>query len=141
LVLILKQSLDFANRVRPQQHVSAYRTNISRNVVNDHYLTMVPHGVYDFFRFVFSRTSINTAFHGAFLATICDLITVCSIGLLPDNFTIPEHNYRTARFRSSLAHAFSSPTQGNLSADKVWVSWFLGRLLILRTHLNLPLSQ
>jgi len=63
LVLILKQGLDFANRVRSQQYVSAYRTNVSRNVVNDHYLATVSYGVYDFSRFVFSRTSINAAFH------------------------------------------------------------------------------
>ena len=110
-------------------------------MVNDLYLTTVPYGVHDFFRFVFSQTSINTAFHGALLATICDLIIECSIGLLPDNFTIPEHNHRTASFRGSPAYALSSPTQGNFSTNKIWVTWFLGRLLILRTHLDLPLSQ
>ena len=73
------------------------------------------------------------------LATIFKLIKG-SINLFPDNFAIPNHNHRAVGFRGSPTYAFRSPTQGHLSTDKVWVSWFLGRFLILRIHRDLPLS-
>ena len=64
LVFILKQGLDSANRIRPQQHVSAYGANVSRNVVNHRYLTTVPYSVHGVSHFVLPRASINAAFHG-----------------------------------------------------------------------------
>ena len=52
--------------------------------------------------------SVNTLFscHSDFLqlpVAIFKLITECSIDLLPDNFTIPEHNHRADGFRGSSA--------------------------------------
>ena len=44
------------------------------------------------------------------------------ISLLPNNFSVPNYNHRAAGFCGSLAHALSSPTQGNLSTDKIWVT-------------------
>ena len=62
-ILFLEQGLYSAYRFRSQQHVAAYGTNVGGNVIDDDHLTTVPYGVHDAPGFMFSRTSINAAFH------------------------------------------------------------------------------
>ncbi len=59
-----QQSLNVSDRLRIQQHVAAHVANFRRNVIDNHHLARMSHGMHNVTPLVISRTIFDCAFHG-----------------------------------------------------------------------------
>jgi hypothetical protein len=58
-----QQGFDAPDGFGHQQDIATHRADLSRDVVNDDYLSTVTHSVHDIALFILARTALDSAFH------------------------------------------------------------------------------